>query len=51
MTIGPIPWTVIKAYGEDYGLDNEALQLFVYVIMAMDVEYLKWAAEERKGKT
>jgi hypothetical protein len=41
MGIGPIPWNFIVMYGERKGLDAGMLDVFVYVLRALDEVYLK----------
>lgn len=48
MGIGPIPWDVMVLYGERKGLDAGMLDVFVYVLRALDEVYLKDLNERQK---
>lgn len=48
MSTGPIPWNIIVTYGERYGLDEDTLETFIYVMRSMDREFLHWCDEEQK---
>lgn len=47
MAVGPIPWRDAVAYADRAGLDEEAAEVFVEVISALDADYL---AEQRTAK-
>ncbi len=49
MSLGPIPWTAIVAYGERAGLDGREVDALVAIITAMDNAYLEWQAAKAKG--
>lgn len=51
MGIGPIPWNFIVMYGERKGLDPGMLNVFVYVIRALDEVYLKDLNDDRRKET
>lgn len=40
MSVGPIPWRDVVAYGEHYGLDGIALHDFVQIVYVLDRAYL-----------
>lgn len=41
-SFGPIPWTAIREYAFDLGLDDEGFDKFLIVIQEMDSVYLNW---------
>lgn len=45
--VGPIPWTVIVAYGDRKGLDRDLMDLFEVVMRALDEAYLAWQRESK----
>ena len=51
MSEGRIPWTAIKEYGYHHGLDDDDVERLVYLVNAMDAEYLKYRAKESKAET
>jgi len=51
MGVGPIPWNHIVAYGERKGLDARMLELFLYVIRALDEVYLKDLNESQRQES
>jgi hypothetical protein len=48
---GPIPWDKTYYYGVISGLDEDNLELFIYVIREMDSEYLGWYGKKLKEKS
>jgi hypothetical protein len=44
--LAPIPWTSIVEYGLLARLDADNMRLFVDVIRAMDIAFLKWEADQ-----
>lgn len=50
MAVGPIPWSKTVQYGQHYGFDGVALDVFCDMIEKMDGHYTKQAAKERKKK-
>lgn len=48
--LGPIPWNRIHQYATVKRLDEEATELFVEVILAMDKAYLEWEYAEAEAK-
>jgi len=47
MSLGPIPWTAVHAYGVAAGLDALMLLVFEKVIAEMDSAFLEWCENER----
>jgi len=50
MSVGPIPWSAIQAYGVAKGLDSATMGLFHEVIRSMDGVYLEWTINEQKKR-
>ena len=50
MSEGRIPWNVIYDYGKLQGFDDALLDLFIAVIMHMDITYLKYQHDEGERK-
>lgn len=51
MSEGRIPWTAIKEYGYHQNLDDDDLERLVYLVNAMDAEYLKHRSKEAKAES
>ena len=51
MSEGRIPWDVIYNYGKLQGLDDEILDMFITVIMMMDMKYLKYQHDESEKRS
>ena len=49
MGMGPVPWSKIRTYGHDSGLDRGAREILKAVVQALDVAYIEWFAEEAKN--
>lgn len=47
--LGPIPWTAIRQYAVNAGLDAEMAQVFEAVIFEMDLAHAEWC--ERQSQT
>lgn len=50
MSIGAIPLTEIKAYCELFELDGDEKEDLLYLIRALDDEYIKFSNEKSKSK-
>lgn len=50
-SVGPIPWNLIVQYAERYGLDEDIVESFIYIMRAMDKVYLDWVDKELENKT
>lgn len=50
MGIGPIPWSAIKAYAEEFGIVGDEFESFLHIMRAMDSEYLSQANSSHKLK-
>lgn len=46
--VGPIPWSKIIFYGERKGLTYDMIEVFDYVIRAMDRAFLQWHADQQE---
>lgn len=44
----PIPWTAIREYAREHGLDWYTIGVFHRVVREMDVAYLKWVADQTR---
>ena len=51
MSEGRIPWNIIYDYGKIQGLDDEILDMFITVIMMMDMKYLKYQHDESEKRS
>lgn len=51
MTVGPIPWHRILAYGAWKRLDRGMLEVFIRVIREMDEVYLKHLNEDQQARS
>lgn len=49
--IGPIPWTAIRSYAVDAGLDSGMRSVFAEVIRELDEAYLSWQRNQEKRRT
>lgn len=47
--LGPIPWTAIIAFAEQYELEYDLKSTFLRVIRALDQEFLEYKAEKGKN--
>lgn len=47
--MGPIPWTAIRTYANEAGLDFQARGVLFAVMHALDVAYIEWFVEESKS--
>lgn len=47
---GPIPYLAIHRYAQIHGLGDEDLEEFIYLLCAMDAEYLTYHREESERK-
>lgn len=46
--VGPIPWTAMKAYADDFGLDEDAREELYYLMKRMDAAYIDWHSPKDK---
>lgn len=51
MSLGYIPWTAIKEYGEVYQFDSEQTEDLFYFVREMDQAFLKYHAKVQDGKS
>jgi hypothetical protein len=49
MSVGPIPFTAIVEYAKLYEVAEDEFDEFIYIIRAMDSEYLKQEKKASKG--
>lgn len=47
-SVGPIPWTAIKQWADEYDLDADLREDLFYYIAVLDEEYLKHHAQSDK---
>lgn len=50
MSLGPIPWSKIVMYADEYGLDPDVKEAFVNIMRTMDVAFMKHNSDEQKRK-
>lgn len=51
MSVGPIPWTAIREWANEWGLEGDQREDLFLLIMHMDTEYLKYIKKsEEKNK-
>ncbi len=48
MSLGPIPWSKIVMYADEYGLDPDVKESFVDIIRTMDVAFMDYNTTEQK---
>lgn len=50
MGVGPIPYMVLRSYGEAQGLEDEDLEEFIYLLREMDREFLSYNQEVQERR-
>jgi len=48
--VGPIPFTAIAEYAKIFGVDDSDFHEFLFIIRAMDSEYLAESRKKQKAK-
>lgn len=51
MAEGHIPWTAVRIYSNDLGLDDDEFERLLTLVNAMDMEYLKYREKQIKKLT
>lgn len=49
MSLGPIPWTAMIQYADRFGLDEDLIDDFIYIMRIMDEAYIEHSNKKKDG--